>query len=91
MRIAIGLPNPVLDVPGTLLIDWARRAEERGSFHDRGRRLDADLELLHQAWAGGPWRTWTRSTASPTRSGPPRWAAEPGRSRPAVSSVTAAG
>ena len=30
MRIAIGLPNPVLDVPGRLLVDWARRAEERG-------------------------------------------------------------
>lgn len=24
------------------------------SFHDRGRRFDADLELLHQAWAGEP-------------------------------------
>jgi alkanesulfonate monooxygenase SsuD/methylene tetrahydromethanopterin reductase-like flavin-dependent oxidoreductase (luciferase family) len=24
------------------------------SFGDRGRRLDADLELLHQAWAGQP-------------------------------------
>jgi len=30
VRIAIGLPNPVLDVPGRLLVDWARRAEERG-------------------------------------------------------------
>jgi alkanesulfonate monooxygenase SsuD/methylene tetrahydromethanopterin reductase-like flavin-dependent oxidoreductase (luciferase family) len=30
MRIGIGLPNPVPGVPGTLLVDWARRAEERG-------------------------------------------------------------
>ena len=135
MEIGIGLPNPVLDVPGRLLADWARRAEERGfsslatidriaypsydsltaltaaaavteriglatnillgpayspvplakvtasldqvsggrltlglgvggrpddyqlagrSFADRGRRFDADLELLHAAWAGEP-------------------------------------
>ena len=133
MQIAIGLPSTTLDVQGSLLLDWARRAEERGfsslatidrfaypsydsltaltaaaavtdriglltdvllepaydpvllarvtasldqisagrltlglgvggrpddyqlvgrSFADRGRRLDADLELLHQAWAG---------------------------------------
>lgn len=135
MRIGIGLPNPVLNVPGSLLVDWAGRAEERGfsslatidriaypsydsltaltaaaavtdriglvtnillgpayspvplakvtasidqlsggrltlglgvggrpddyrltgrSFADRGRRFDADLELLHTAWAGEP-------------------------------------
>jgi alkanesulfonate monooxygenase SsuD/methylene tetrahydromethanopterin reductase-like flavin-dependent oxidoreductase (luciferase family) len=135
MEIGIGLPNTVLEVPGRLLVDWARRAEERGfsslatidrlaypsydsltaltaaaavteriglltnvlleplyppvllakvtasldqlsagrltlgigvgsrpddyeladrSFGDRGRRFDADLELLHQAWAGRP-------------------------------------
>ena len=135
MRIGIGLPNPVLDVPGQLPIAWARRAQERGfsslatidriaypsydsltaltaaaaatdriglltnvllepayspvllakitssidqlsggrltlglgagarpddfaltgrPFADRGRRFDADLELLHQAWAGEP-------------------------------------
>jgi len=30
MQIGIGLPSPVLDVPGRLLIEWARRAEERG-------------------------------------------------------------
>jgi alkanesulfonate monooxygenase SsuD/methylene tetrahydromethanopterin reductase-like flavin-dependent oxidoreductase (luciferase family) len=30
MRIGIGLPNTVLDVPGPLVLDWARRAEERG-------------------------------------------------------------
>ena len=30
MRIGIGLPNPVLDVPGRLVLDWAGRAEERG-------------------------------------------------------------
>ena len=30
MQIGIGLPNTVLDVPGRLVIDWARRAEERG-------------------------------------------------------------
>ena len=30
MRIGIGLPNPVLDVPGRLVVAWARRAEERG-------------------------------------------------------------
>jgi alkanesulfonate monooxygenase SsuD/methylene tetrahydromethanopterin reductase-like flavin-dependent oxidoreductase (luciferase family) len=135
MRIGIGLPSTVLDVGGRLLVDWARRAEERGfsalatidrvaypsydsltaltaaaavtdriglltnillgpayspvplakvtasidqlsggrftlglgvggrpddfqaagrPFADRGRRFDADLELLHQAWAGEP-------------------------------------
>jgi alkanesulfonate monooxygenase SsuD/methylene tetrahydromethanopterin reductase-like flavin-dependent oxidoreductase (luciferase family) len=135
MRIGIGLPSTVLDVGGRLLVDWARRAEERGfsalatidrvaypsydsltaltaaaavtdriglvtnillepayspvllakvtasldqvsggrltlglgvggraddyqvtgrSFADRGRRFDADLELLHQAWRGEP-------------------------------------
>jgi alkanesulfonate monooxygenase SsuD/methylene tetrahydromethanopterin reductase-like flavin-dependent oxidoreductase (luciferase family) len=135
VQIAIGLPSTTLDVPGRLLLDWARRAEERGfsslatidrfaypsydsltaltaaaaitariglltnvlleplydpvllarvtasldqisasrlvlgvgvggrpddyelagrSFADRGRRLDADLELLHRAWAGEP-------------------------------------
>ncbi|HWC42754.1 MAG TPA: LLM class flavin-dependent oxidoreductase [Actinomycetota bacterium] len=135
MRIGIGLPNTSLDVPGRLLVDWARRAEAHGfsslatidrvaypsydsltaltaaaavteriglltnvllaplynpvllakvtacldqisegrltlglgvggrpddyqlaerSFTDRGRRFDADLELLHQAWAGQP-------------------------------------
>jgi alkanesulfonate monooxygenase SsuD/methylene tetrahydromethanopterin reductase-like flavin-dependent oxidoreductase (luciferase family) len=135
MEIGIGLPNTVLEVPGRLLVDWARRAEERGfsslatidrlayptydsltaltaaaavteriglvtnvlleplyppvllakvtasldqlsagrltlgvgvggrpddyelagrPFGDRGRRFDADLELLHQAWAGQP-------------------------------------
>jgi alkanesulfonate monooxygenase SsuD/methylene tetrahydromethanopterin reductase-like flavin-dependent oxidoreductase (luciferase family) len=135
VRIGIGLPNTTLDVPGRLLVDWARRAESRGfsslatidrvgypsydsltaltaaaavteriglltnilleplytpvllakvtacldqisegrltlglgvggrpedyrlterPFSDRGRRFDADLELLHQAWAGQP-------------------------------------
>jgi len=28
--IGIGLPNTVPDTPGTLLVEWARRAEERG-------------------------------------------------------------
>ena len=135
MRIGVGLPNTMLDVPGRLLVDWARRAEARGfsslatidrvaypsydsltaltaaaavteriglvtnvlleplynpvllakvtacldqisegrltlglgvggrpddyqlverPFGDRGRRFDADLELLHRAWAGQP-------------------------------------
>jgi alkanesulfonate monooxygenase SsuD/methylene tetrahydromethanopterin reductase-like flavin-dependent oxidoreductase (luciferase family) len=135
VRIGIGLPNPVLNVPGSLVVDWAGRAEELGfsslatidriaypsydsltaltaaaavtdriglltniligpayspvplakvtasldqlsggrltlglgvggrpddyrlsgrSFADRGRRFDADLELLHAAWAGEP-------------------------------------
>jgi alkanesulfonate monooxygenase SsuD/methylene tetrahydromethanopterin reductase-like flavin-dependent oxidoreductase (luciferase family) len=135
VRIGIGLPSPVLNVPGSLLVDWAGRAEERGfsslatidriaypsydsltaltaaaavtdriglvtnillgpayspvllakvtasidqvsggrltlglgvggrpddyqlagrSFDDRGRRFDADLELLHTAWASKP-------------------------------------
>jgi alkanesulfonate monooxygenase SsuD/methylene tetrahydromethanopterin reductase-like flavin-dependent oxidoreductase (luciferase family) len=135
MQIGIGLPNTVLDVPGPLLLAWARRAQEREfsslatldriafpsydsltaltaaaavtdriglftnvllepaynpvlvakvtasvdqlsggrltlglgvgarpddfqlserAFADRGRRLDADLGLLHQAWAGEP-------------------------------------
>jgi alkanesulfonate monooxygenase SsuD/methylene tetrahydromethanopterin reductase-like flavin-dependent oxidoreductase (luciferase family) len=146
MRIGIGLPNPVLDVPGQLLVAWARRAEDRGfsslatidrvaypsydsltaltaaaavteriglltnvllepaynpvllarvtasidqvsegrltlglgvgarpddfqavgqSFADRGKRFDADLELLHQAWAGEP------VAGSPFPVGPP--------------------
>ena len=30
MRIGIGLPSTVLDVPGRTLVAWARRAEERG-------------------------------------------------------------
>jgi alkanesulfonate monooxygenase SsuD/methylene tetrahydromethanopterin reductase-like flavin-dependent oxidoreductase (luciferase family) len=30
MQIGIGLPNPVRGAPGPLLIDWAKRAEERG-------------------------------------------------------------
>jgi alkanesulfonate monooxygenase SsuD/methylene tetrahydromethanopterin reductase-like flavin-dependent oxidoreductase (luciferase family) len=135
MQIGIGLPNTVLDVPGPLLLAWARRAQEREfsslatldriafpsydsltaltaaaavtdriglftnvllepaynpvlvakvtasvdqlsggrltlglgvgarpddfqlterAFTDRGKRFDADLGLLHQAWAGEP-------------------------------------
>jgi alkanesulfonate monooxygenase SsuD/methylene tetrahydromethanopterin reductase-like flavin-dependent oxidoreductase (luciferase family) len=146
MRIGIGLPNPVLDVPGRLPLAWARRAEERGfsslatidriaypsydsltiltaaaavteriglltnillgpaynpvllakvtasldqlsggrltlglgvgsraddygltgrNFEDRGERFDADLELLHRAWAGEP------VAGSPFPVGPP--------------------
>jgi alkanesulfonate monooxygenase SsuD/methylene tetrahydromethanopterin reductase-like flavin-dependent oxidoreductase (luciferase family) len=146
MQIGIGLPNPVLDVPGRLLVDWAGRAQDRGfsslatidrlaypsydsltaltaaaavtdriglltnillgpaynpvllakatastdqisggrltlglgvggrpddyelvgrSFADRGARFDADLELLHQAWAGEP------VAGSPFPVGPP--------------------
>ncbi len=30
MRIGIGLPNPVPGAPGARLVEWARRAEERG-------------------------------------------------------------
>ncbi|MGH3648951.1 MAG: LLM class flavin-dependent oxidoreductase [Micromonosporaceae bacterium] len=30
MRIGIGLPNPVPDTPGERLVEWGRRAEERG-------------------------------------------------------------
>jgi alkanesulfonate monooxygenase SsuD/methylene tetrahydromethanopterin reductase-like flavin-dependent oxidoreductase (luciferase family) len=30
MRIGIGLPNTIPGTPGGLLVDWARRAEERG-------------------------------------------------------------
>ena len=30
MQIGIGLPNTMLGAPGRLLVDWARRAEERG-------------------------------------------------------------
>jgi alkanesulfonate monooxygenase SsuD/methylene tetrahydromethanopterin reductase-like flavin-dependent oxidoreductase (luciferase family) len=30
MRIGIGLPNTVLDLDGRTLLEWARRAEERG-------------------------------------------------------------
>jgi alkanesulfonate monooxygenase SsuD/methylene tetrahydromethanopterin reductase-like flavin-dependent oxidoreductase (luciferase family) len=30
MQIGIGLPNTILDAPGRLVTDWARRAEERG-------------------------------------------------------------
>jgi alkanesulfonate monooxygenase SsuD/methylene tetrahydromethanopterin reductase-like flavin-dependent oxidoreductase (luciferase family) len=150
MRIGIGLPNPVLDVPGRLLLDWAGRAEDRGfaslatidriaypsydsltaltaaaavtdrvglisnillgpaynpvllakatasldqlsggrltlglgvgsraddyrlsgqSFADRGRRFDADLELLHRAWAGEPVAGSPFPVAPPTTRG----------------------
>lgn len=30
MEIGIGIPNTVLDAPGELFVEWARRAEERG-------------------------------------------------------------
>ena len=30
MKIGIGLPNPVPGTPGHVLVDWARKAEERG-------------------------------------------------------------
>src|SRR5262249_56454997 len=30
MDIGIGLPNTLPDTPGTLLVEWARRAEQRG-------------------------------------------------------------
>lgn len=30
MKIGIGLPNPIPGTPGSTLIEWARRAEERG-------------------------------------------------------------
>lgn len=30
MKVGIGLPNPIPGAPGRLLVDWARRAEERG-------------------------------------------------------------
>ena len=30
MRIGIGLPNPISGTPGRTLVEWARRAEERG-------------------------------------------------------------
>ena len=30
MKIGIGLPNPIPGVEGRIMIDWARRAEERG-------------------------------------------------------------
>jgi alkanesulfonate monooxygenase SsuD/methylene tetrahydromethanopterin reductase-like flavin-dependent oxidoreductase (luciferase family) len=30
MKIGIGLPNNVIGVPGPLMVQWARRAEERG-------------------------------------------------------------
>jgi len=30
MKIGIGLPNPVPGTPGTRLVEWAKRAEERG-------------------------------------------------------------
>lgn len=30
MKIGIGLPNPIPGTPGRTLVDWARRAEERG-------------------------------------------------------------
>lgn len=150
MRIGIGLPNPVLNVPGSLLVDWAGRAEERGfsslatidriaypsydsltaltaaaavtdriglvtnillgpayspvplakvtasidqvsggrltlglgvgsraddyqlagrSFDDRGRRFDADLELLHTAWASEPVEGSSFPVGPPTTRG----------------------
>jgi alkanesulfonate monooxygenase SsuD/methylene tetrahydromethanopterin reductase-like flavin-dependent oxidoreductase (luciferase family) len=30
MDIGIGLPNNIVDVPGSLMVEWARRAEQRG-------------------------------------------------------------
>lgn len=30
MKIGIGLPNNVVGVPGPLMVEWARRAEQRG-------------------------------------------------------------
>jgi alkanesulfonate monooxygenase SsuD/methylene tetrahydromethanopterin reductase-like flavin-dependent oxidoreductase (luciferase family) len=150
VRIGIGLPNTVLSVPGRLMVDWARRAEERGfsslatidrfaypnydsltaltaaaavtdriglltnlllgpaynpvllakasasldqvaegrltlglgvggrpddyelvgrSFTDRGARFDADLELLHEAWAGRPVAGSGFPVAPPTTRG----------------------
>jgi alkanesulfonate monooxygenase SsuD/methylene tetrahydromethanopterin reductase-like flavin-dependent oxidoreductase (luciferase family) len=150
LRIGIGLPNPVLDVPGRLVVAWARRAEERDfsslatidriaypsydsltvltaaaavtdriglltnillepvyspvllakvtasldrlsggrltlglgvggrpddyqlagrPFDDRGRRFDADLELLHAAWAGQPVAGGQFPVAPPTTRG----------------------
>ena len=146
MKIGIGLPNPVPNTKGGVLVEWAKRAEEAGfsglvtidriaypsydsltaltaaaavteriglltnillgpaytpvvlakvtasldqlsggrltlglgvgarpddfqltgrSFEDRGRRFDADLELLHAAWAGQP------VAGSPFPVGPP--------------------
>jgi alkanesulfonate monooxygenase SsuD/methylene tetrahydromethanopterin reductase-like flavin-dependent oxidoreductase (luciferase family) len=150
VRIGIGLPNTVMDVPGRLLVDWARRAQERGfssvatidrvaypsydsltaltaaaavtdrigllpnillapaynpvllakatasldqvsggrltlglgvggrpddfevaerPFSNRGRRFDADLELLHRAWAGEPVPGSPFPVGPPTTSG----------------------
>jgi len=150
MQIGIGLPNTVLDVPGELLLTWARRAQDRGfstlatidrvaypsydsltalaaaaavsdriglltnillepayspvllakvtasvdqisggrftlglgvgaraddfqltgrSFSDRGKRFDADLELLHRAWAGEPVPGSQFPVAPPTTRG----------------------
>jgi len=150
MRIGIGLPSPVLDVPGSLLVAWARRAQERGfsslatidriaypsydsltalsaaaavtdriglltnvllepayppvllakatasidqisqgrltlglgvgarpddfqltgrPFAGRGRRFDADLELLHRAWAGEPVEGSPFPVGPPTTAG----------------------
>jgi alkanesulfonate monooxygenase SsuD/methylene tetrahydromethanopterin reductase-like flavin-dependent oxidoreductase (luciferase family) len=39
------------------------------SFPDRGRRFDADLELLHQAWAGEPVADSAFPVAPPTTRG----------------------
>ena len=30
MKIGIGLPNTMPGIPGTTLVEWARRSEERG-------------------------------------------------------------
>ena len=30
MKIGIGVPNPVPDTPGDVILDWARRAEAAG-------------------------------------------------------------
>ncbi len=30
MKIGIGLPNNVVGVPGPMMVEWARRAEQRG-------------------------------------------------------------
>src|SRR5262245_36965101 len=146
MKIGIGLPNPIPGTNGRLIVEWARRAEERGfstlatidrvaypsyeslialaaaagatsriglftnvlleptrnpvllakeaasldqlsggrltlgisvgsreddytvtnqEYNNRGRRMDADLELMHRAWRGEPVAGSTRAV-SPT-------------------------
>jgi hypothetical protein len=65
VKIGVGLPNPVPNIPGNLLVDWAQRAEAAGGrpddyevagrdFRRRGREFDDDFDVMHRVWRGEP-------------------------------------